>query len=394
MAVEIQEILQLVVDKGASDLHIKTGLPPIIRASGKLILSDFESLNKDDVQRIVFSMLTGEQRKLLENNFELDCSYGVSGLGRFRVNVYKDRGNYAVAMRMVPFQVPALEDLELPPIIGKDLLHKPRGLLLVTGPTGSGKSSTLAAMINSINETRSEHILTIEDPIEFLHRNKKSIISQRELGADTKSFANALRGALREDPDIILIGEMRDLETISLALTAAETGHLVLGTLHTSSAAQTIDRIVDVFPEVQQQQVRIMLSGSLVAIISQTLLPRQQPKVGVSSNLRGRAVAAEILINTPAIANLIRETKTAQIYSSIQMGAGQGMQTLESALANMVKAGTISYQDAFMKTSRQEDFNRLVGPQFAPISGMSTRGHGGPPGSTGGSGSTGGPAST
>lgn len=364
MAVEIQEILQLVIDKGASDLHLKVGLPPILRVSGLLQPSEFESVSREDIQRMVFSILTGEQRKQLENTFELDCSYGVSGLGRFRVNVYKDRGNYAVAMRTIPVQIPNLEDLDLPPIISKDLVHKPRGLILVTGPTGSGKSSTLAAMINWVNENRTEHILTIEDPIEFLHRNKKGIISQRELGNDTKSFANALRGALREDPDIILVGEMRDLETISLALTAAETGHLVLGTLHTSSAAQTIDRIVDVFPEVQQQQVRIMLSGSLVAIVSQTLLPRAQPKVGAYSQFRGRALAAEILINTPGIANLIREAKTAQIYSSIQMGGNQGMQTLESALAALVKSGAVTYQDALMKTGRQDDFNRMVGPQL------------------------------
>ncbi len=365
MALEIQEILQLVVDKGASDLHLKVGLPPIIRTSGKLQRTEFETLSKDEIQRIIFSMLSGEQRKVLEQTYELDCSYGVSGLGRFRVNVYKDRGSYAAALRTIPFQVPQMEDLGLPPIIGKELVHKPRGLMLVTGPTGSGKSSTLASMINWINENKHEHILTIEDPIEFLHRHKNSVISQRELGADTKSFANALRAALREDPDIILVGEMRDLETIQLALTAAETGHLVFGTLHTSSAAQTIDRVVDVFPTAQQQQVRVMLSNGLVAVMSQTLLPRTAPQAGAAATTRGRVLAMEIMLNTPAIANLIRESKTAQIYSAIQMGGAQGMQTLETALAGLVKQGVIRYEDALTKTSRPDDFQRLCGPQPA-----------------------------
>jgi twitching motility protein PilT len=363
MSLEIQEILQLVVDKGCSDLHLKVGLPPIIRQHGKLQKTEFEVLTKDEVQRIVFSMLSSDQRKVLEQTYELDCSYGVSGLGRFRVNVYKDRGSYACAMRTIPFQVPAMDELGLPDVVGKDLVHKPRGLVLVTGPTGSGKSSTLAAMINYINETRSEHILTVEDPIEFLHRHKNSVVSQRELGADTKSFANALRAALREDPDIILVGEMRDLETIQLALTAAETGHLVFGTLHTSSAAQTIDRVVDVFPTSQQQQVRVMLSNSLQAVLSQTLMPRQVTQAGGAALTKGRILAMEIMINTPAIANLIRESKTAQIYSAIQMGGQQGMITLETGLAALVKEGKVAYADALMKTSRPDDFNRLVGPQ-------------------------------
>ena len=375
MALEIQEILQLVIDKGASDLHLKVGLPPIIRVSGKLQKTDFESLTKDELQRIVFSMLSGDQRKVLEQTYELDCSYGVSGLGRFRVNVYKDRGTYAAALRTIPFQVPNMEDLGLPPVVGKELVHKPRGLILVTGPTGSGKSSTLAAMINWINENKAEHILTVEDPIEFLHRHKSSVISQRELGADTKSFANALKAALREDPDIILVGEMRDLETIQLALTAAETGHLVFGTLHTSSAAQTIDRVVDVFPTAQQQQVRVMLSNGLVAVMSQTLLPRQVAQAGAAAITKGRVLAMEIMINTPAIANLIRESKTAQIYSAIQMGGPQGMQTLETALAGLVKAGTIRLEDALTKTSRTEDFMRLVGPQAGTLAGAGKPAH-------------------
>jgi twitching motility protein PilT len=362
MAIEMQEILQLCFDRGASDLHLKVGQPPIVRVSGRLIRSDFDPLTRDEVQRLVFSILTPEQRKTLEQTYELDCSYGVEGLGRFRVNVYKDKGNYAAALRTIASRVPAIDDLNLPPVV-KEIAHKPRGMVLVTGPTGSGKSTTLAAMVDWINENRAEHILTIEDPIEFMHPNKKSVVSQRELGADTKSFENALRAALREDPDIILVGEMRDLETVRLALTAAETGHLVFGTLHTSSAAQTIDRIVDVFPPAQQQQVRIMLSNGLVAVLSQTLLPRIAQQVGGSPTTKGRVLALEIMINTPAIANLIRESKTAQIYSAIQMGGALGMQTLEAHLARMVKDGQITYEDALTKTSRQEDFQRLVGTQ-------------------------------
>lgn len=362
MTVEMQEILQLCFDRGASDLHLKAGQPPIIRVSGKLTRTDFDPLNRDEVQRLIFSILTAEQRKTLEQTYELDCSYGIDGLGRFRVNVYRDRGNYAAALRTIASRVPAFEDLGLPPII-KEIAHKPRGMVLVTGPTGSGKSTTLAAMIDWINENRAEHILTIEDPIEFLHSNKKSVVSQRELGADTKSFENALRAALREDPDIILVGEMRDLETIRLALTAAETGHLVFGTLHTSSAAQTIDRIVDVFPPSQQQQVRVMLSNGLVAVISQTLLPKLSSQAGGASATKGRVMALEIMINTPAIANLIRESKTAQIYSSIQLGGALGMQTLENSLAQLVKMNLVQYEDALSKTSRADDFQRLVGPQ-------------------------------
>jgi twitching motility protein PilT len=361
MAIEMQEILQLCFDRGASDLHLKTGQPPIFRISGKLVRTDFDPLTKDEVQRLVFSILTPEQRKTLEQTYELDCSYGIEGLGRFRVNVYKDRGFYAAALRTINSRIPSIDDLGLPPVV-KEIAHKPRGMVLVTGPTGSGKSTTLASMIDWINENRAEHILTIEDPIEFMHPNKMSVVSQRELGADTKSFENALRAALREDPDIILVGEMRDLETIRLALTAAETGHLVFGTLHTSSAAQTIDRIVDVFPPSQQQQVRVMLSNGLVAVMSQTLLPRLQQQAGAAPTTKGRVLALEVMINTPAIANLIRESKTAQIYSSIQMGGAIGMQTLESCLAQLVKHGLISYEDALTKTSRAEDFQRLVGP--------------------------------
>ncbi len=365
MTIEIQEILQLVVDRAASDLHLKGNQPPIVRIGGKLIRTSLPSLNKDDVQRLIFSMLTAEQRKTVEQTYELDCGVQIDGLGRFRLNVYKDRGSYAAALRVVANTIPSFEELGLPPIV-RELLSKPRGLLLVTGPTGSGKSTTLAALIDSINQNRAEHILTIEDPIEFLHQDKKCVISQRELGKDTKSFPNALRAALREDPDVILVGEMRDLETIHLALTAAETGHLVFATVHTSSAPQTIDRVIDVFPPEQQQQIRVMLSNGLIAVLSQTLLSRTADQAGESAVTKGRALALEILINTSAIANLIREAKTPQLYSTMQMGGQLGMQTLEASLANLVKSGTVALAEALAKSSRPDELERLVASASKP----------------------------
>ncbi|MDX2085530.1 MAG: type IV pilus twitching motility protein PilT [Candidatus Melainabacteria bacterium] len=351
----LEELLQQVFERKASDLHISQGLPPILRIDGKLVRTDVPPLSKEDTQRLIFSMLNNEQRRVLEQNWELDCSYGVTGLGRFRVNVYKDRGQFAAALRAINSSVPTFDDLQLPPIV-KEISERPRGLVLVTGPTGSGKSTTLAAMIDYINTTRAEHILTIEDPIEFLHNSKRSVVHQRELGQDTRSFDNALRSALREDPDVILVGEMRDLETIRLALTAAETGHLVMGTLHTSSAMQTVDRIVDVFPPEQQQQIRIQLSNSLVAVFSQTLMSR----LNELKEKQGRVMAMEIMIVTPAIANLVREGKTAQIYSSIQTGAQFQMQTLETALKELYQKGIVTFEDALSKTSRPEDFKRLI----------------------------------
>ena len=360
MQLEMQELLQLVFDRAASDLHLKADQPPILRIAGKLIRSNLPALSAGDIQRLVFSMLTSEQRKTLEQTYELDCSFGIDGIGRFRVNVYRDRGNYSAALRIVSSRIPSLEELGLPATL-KEIAQKPRGLVLITGPTGHGKSTTLASMIDWINENRAEHILTIEDPIEFLHTNKRSVVSQRELGNDTKSYSNALRAALREDPDVILIGEMRDLETIHLALTAAETGHLVFGTVHTSSAAQSIDRIIDVFPPDQQQQIRVMLSNGLIAVISQTLLPRMQDNAGAHAVTKGRVLAVEMLMNTPAVANLIRESKTAQIYSTMQMGTALGMQTLETSLANLVKSGAVSPSEAMAKTTRPEDLNRLIG---------------------------------
>jgi len=356
MELMIEDLMEQLVEMGGSDLHLSAGLPPYFRLSGKLTPIGNEPLSSEECQRLIFSMLNNTQRKNLEQTWELDCSYGVKGLARFRVNVYKDRGTYAACLRALSSKIPSFEKLGLPEVV-REMSEKPRGLILVTGPTGSGKSTTLASVIDYINRTRAEHILTVEDPIEFVYEPIKSLIHQRQLHEDTKSFANALKAALREDPDIILVGEMRDLETISLAISAAETGHLVFGTLHTSSAAQTVDRIIDVFPADRQTQVRVQLSNSLVAVFSQTLVPRKNPKPGEF----GRVMAQEILVVTPAISNLIREGKTAQIYSAIQTGAKLGMQTLERVLADLYLAGTISFDAAMSKTSKPEELQRLIG---------------------------------
>ncbi len=357
----IEDLMEEVIERGGSDLHVSAGLPPYIRISGHLTPTDHPPLTSESCQRLIFSMLNNNQRKNLEQTWELDCSYGIKGLARFRVNVYKDRGTYAACLRALSSKIPTLETLGLPDVV-REMSEKPRGLVLVTGPTGSGKSTTLASMINNINLTRAEHILTIEDPIEFVYEPVKSLIHQRQLGEDTKSFSNALRAALREDPDVVLVGEMRDLETISLAISAAETGHLVFATLHTSSASQTVDRVVDVFPPEQQQQVRVQLSNSLVAVFSQTLVAKKNPRPGEF----GRCLAQEIMIVTPAIANLIREGKTAQIYSAIQTGGRLGMQTLEKVLADMYKNGTISFETAISKSSKPDELQRLIGSAPLP----------------------------
>jgi twitching motility protein PilT len=304
------------------------------------------------VKALCYSFLTKHQQEVLETTHELDLSYGVTGIGRFRINVFKDRIGYAAALRIITETIPSLEQLGLPPTT-KTIAQLPRGLVLVTGPTGSGKSTTLAAIIDWINTHRAEHILTIEDPIEFVHKSKKSLINQRELGNDTHSFSAALRSALREDPDVILIGEMRDLETISLAVTAAETGHLVFGTLHTSSAASTLDRLIDVFPHEQQTQIRIQLSNSLKAVLSQTLLKKKDGT--------GRCMAMEIMVVTPGISNLIREGKTSQIYSAIQTGRKEGMQTLEAALAELYKQGNVRVEDILTKSSKVDELKNLLG---------------------------------
>jgi twitching motility protein PilT len=351
MELQIEQLMEELVEAGGSDLHLAAGQPPYGRFSGALKPMREERLSEDLCNRLIFSMINNAQRKQLEQTWELDCAYGLKGVSRFRVNVYRQRGSYAACLRALGSTIPSLESLGLPPIV-EETSRRPRGLVLVTGPTGSGKTTTLAALLDHINRSRAEHILTIEDPIEFTYRNDKSVIHQRQLGDDTRSFG----AALREDPDVILVGEMRDLETIQLAITASETGHLVFGTLHTSSAAQTVDRMVDVFPPEQQTQIRVQLSGSLVGVFSQTLCKRQNPKPGQF----GRVMAQEILINTPAIANLIREGKTAQLYSQIQTGGQQGMQTLERALANLVQAGAVERSEALAKASKPDELQRLL----------------------------------
>ena len=352
----IDKLLKLVIDSKASDLHISCHEPPILRINGELQRTDFAPFSPDQVEKFCFSFLTPQQTEFLLENREIDLSYGLEGLGRFRINIYCDRFGYAAALRTITETIPTLEQLQLPPST-KEIAQLPRGLVLVTGPTGSGKSTTLAAIIDWINTHRSEHILTIEDPIEFVHKSKKSLINQRELGSNTHSFSNALRSALREDPDVILIGEMRDLETISLAVTAAETGHLVFGTLHTSSAATTIDRLIDVFPPEQQTQIRIQLSNSLKAVLSQTLLKKKDGA--------GRCMAMEIMSVTPAIANLIREGKTSQIYSAIQTGRKEGMQTLEASLAELYQQGLVRIDDIVSKSSRVDQLKNLLGSEIA-----------------------------
>jgi twitching motility protein PilT len=356
MELMIEDLMEQLIEMGGSDLHLTAGLPPYFRISGHLQPIGDRALNSEECQRLIFSMLNNTQRKNLEQNWELDCSYGVRGLARFRVNVYKDRGTYAACLRALSSKIPSFEKLGLPDVV-REMAEKPRGLILVTGPTGSGKTTTLAAMLDLINRTRAEHILTVEDPIEFVYEPKKCLIHQRQLGEDTKSFSNALRAALREDPDIILVGEMRDLETIALAITAAETGHLVMGTLHTSSASQTVDRIIDVFPSERQTQVRVQLSNSLIGVFSQTLVSKKNPKPGEY----GRIMAQELMVITPAISNLIREGKTSQIYSAIQTGGKLGMQTLEKVLADYYKQGLITFEAAMSKTSRPDELQRMIG---------------------------------
>jgi twitching motility protein PilT len=349
--VHIDELLRLVVEKRGSDLHLAAGVPPVMRIDGQLYATNYESLSEFEVQRMVYAILTDEQIRVFETDYELDCSYYLRNVSRFRVNVYRDRGAVAGAFRVIPSKIPTVRELGLPLVL-EDISRRPRGLVLVTGPTGSGKSTTLAAMIGQINNERSVHIITIEDPIEYLHTHKRSLINQRELGTDTRNFAQALRHALREDPDVILVGEMRDLDTMSLAITAAETGHLVFSTVHTNNAAQTVDRIVDVFPPGQQEQIRIQLSNNLEAVLSQQLLPR--------AGTPGRIAAMEIMIASPAIRNLIREAKAHQITSIIQTSAHHGMQTMDQCLRDMYQRGLITYEEAMGRAMNQEELKKML----------------------------------
>ncbi len=341
---EITELLAFSVKHNASDLHLSAGVPPMIRVDGEVRKINVPALDHQGVHRLVYDIMNDKQRKDYEEFLEIDFSFEVPNLARFRVNAFNQSRGAAAVFRTIPSDILTLEQLGAPEIF-KKIASYPRGLVLVTGPTGSGKSTTLAAMIDYVNENRHDHILTIEDPIEFVHQNKQCLINQREVHRHTHSFNAALRSALREDPDVILVGEMRDLETIRLAMTAAETGHLVFSTLHTTSAAKTIDRVVDVFPAGEKDMVRTMLSESLQAVISQTLIK----KVG-----GGRVAAHEIMMGTPAIRNLIREDKVAQMYSAIQTGMAHGMQTLEQSLQNLVNRGLISREDAMAKSSNKQ----------------------------------------
>lgn len=349
---EIEQMLREAAKKGSSDLHITVGVPPMARINGSLMpLGEYPMVMPDKAKELVYSILNEEREATLKQEGDVDFSFAIKGLGRFRVNAYHQRGSCCMAIRLLINNIPTLDELGLPAVL-KDLALKPRGLILVTGPTGSGKSTTLAAMINYINQTRRGHIITIEDPIEYLYKHNRCIVNQREVGDDTRSFARALRGAMREDPDVILLGEMRDMETIQAAITAAETGHLVLSTLHTKGASSTVERMIDVFPANQQRQIRIQLSGVLEGIITQNLVIRADEK--------GRALAMEILILTDAIRNMIRDEKVHQISTAMQTGAKFGMQTMDNHLAQLAKQGAITLQEALKQGINPDDIRRYI----------------------------------
>ena len=352
-SISLHQLLKVMVERGGTDLHLTVNSPPVIRLHGHLIpIEGIAPLNSPQTKQLCYSILTDAQKHRLEETLELDLSFGIKGLARFRANIYFQRGSNAAAFRLIPFNIRSFEELGLPEVVGR-LSQKPRGLILVTGPTGSGKSSSLAAMIDKVNRERQDHIVTIEDPVEYIHPHKKCIVNQRELHADTHSFTNALRSVLRQDPDIVLVGEMRDLETIEAALTIAETGHLTFGTLHTNSAAQTINRVIDVFPAHQQSQIRAQLSLIVEGIMCQALLPTKDGQ--------GRCLAVEILVPNAAIRNLIREDKVHQIYSSMQSGqSGSGMQTFNQSLSDLYLKGKISLEIAVARSSNPDELMELI----------------------------------
>jgi twitching motility protein PilT len=364
MSMDFAAVLTKMVEVRASDVHLTPGFPPAIRVRGRITpIEDYAPLTPQDTREIVYSLLNDSQRKKFENNMQLDFAYAIPNVARFRVNCFFQRGAISAAFRLIPAEIQSLDSLGLPAVL-EEFCRKPRGFVLVTGPTGSGKSTSLASMVDLINAEREEHILTIEDPIEFLHTHKKCIVNQREIGADAVDFAGALKSALREDPDVILVGEMRDLETISTALTAAETGHLVFATLHTQSTSQTVDRIIDVFPPHQQQQVRMQLSIALQGIVTQQLLP--------TADGSARVVATEVLVPTPAVRNLIREGKTHQIYSAIQTSGSVGMQTMDANLVQLVRMGKITRSLAEQRSAVPEELKRLLagGGAYASVPGQ------------------------
>ncbi len=354
--VTMEELVQQLVERGGSDLHISAGSPPLIRINGRLVKTEFDALDGDGSQRLIYSILDNEQILKFEKDHELDMAFGIAGLGRFRTNVFMQRGSVGAVLRVIPFEIKPMSSLGLPQDICEALCGKPKGLILVTGATGSGKSTTLAALIDFINRSFNEHIITIEDPIEFVHKNKASLVNQREVGGDTHTFGRALRTVLRQDPDVIMIGEMRDMETIEAALTIAETGHLTFATLHTSDVVQTVNRVIDVFPAHQQQQVRTQLSFTLEAVFCQQLLPR--------ADGRGRAMAAEIMICNQAVRALVREDKVHQIASIIQTGGRYGMRTMNQALFELYRTHQVTYDEALGHSSDVEDLKRLFQKQL------------------------------